>query len=176
MRFGSFRLLMCLGMLLAVSVGVTAEMAGSAGRPATYQGTVQLKGSERCDLSIQVERVSFLITAFGNKYRLVRMLVDCRNQVGLTLSSSTDRLEMEVDKRAIPGVLSLQRSDSTLWDALSDDLRQTLAYPPVIKAGQPVYLFAYFPVDQVKTMPTAFSYTIASLGQTVMLRHLVAAA
>jgi hypothetical protein len=178
MRYCSIRslTLLFLVVLLAAPADSRAEMAGSAGRATPYGGTLDLKDGSRCDLSIQVERVSFLLTSFG-KYRLVRMLVDCRKQAGLMLSSSADRLELALDdKVTVPAVLSLQRSDSALWDALDVGMRQTLAYPPFIKAGEPVYLFAYFPVDQVRTMPRAFSFTIASLGQTVMLQNAATAA
>jgi hypothetical protein len=167
--------LMCLVALLAASPDSWAEMAGGAGRATTYGGMVDLTDGNRCDLSIQVERVSFLLTSFG-KYRLVRMLVDCRKQTGLMLSSSADRLDISVEDRVVPAVLSLQRSDSAMWDALDAGMRQTLAYPSSIKPGEPVYLFAYFPVDQVKTMPRAFSFTIASLGQTVTLQNAATAA
>ena len=68
----------------------------------------------------------------------------------------------------MPAVLSLQRSDSAVWDALDLNMRQTLAYPPAIKPNAPVYVFAYFPADQVNTMPARFTFTIASLGRAVM--------
>ena len=66
--------------------------------------------------------------------------------------------------------------DSAVWDALDLDMRQTLAYPPAIKPNAPVYVFAYFPADQVKTMPARFTFTIASLGRSVTLQVLATAA
>lgn len=164
------------GVLLAAALDGRAEMAGAAGRPSPFVGTIDLTNGDRCELSIQVERVSFLLTAVANKYRLVRMLVDCRKQTGLTLSSAADRLEMTVGNSAVPAVLNLQKSDSAVWDALDLDMRQTLAYPPAIKPNTPVYVFAYFPADQVKTMPARFTFTIASLGRSVTLQVLATAA
>jgi hypothetical protein len=164
------------GVLLAAALDGRAEMAGSAGRASNYVGIVDLGNGDRCELSIPIERVSFLVTTVANKYRLVRILVDCRKQTGLTLSSTADRLEMAIDNRAVPAVLSLQRSDSAVWDAFDLNMRQTLAYPTAIKPNAPVYLFAYFPADQVTTMPARFNFTIASLGRTVTLQVLATAA
>lgn len=164
------------GVLLAAALDGRAEMAGSAGRASNYVGMVDLGNGDRCDLSIQVERVSFLLTSVANKYRFVRMLVDCRKQTGLTLSSAADRLEMTVENSAVPAVLNLQKSDSALWDSLDLNTRQTLAYPPAIKPNAPVYVFAYFPADQVKAMPSRFTLTIASLGRSVTLQVLATGA
>ena len=122
--------LMVAAVLLAAARDGRAEMAGSAGRASPYVGVVDLGNGDRCELSVQVERVSFLLTTVANKYRLVRMLVDCRKQTGLTLSSTADRLELAIENRAVPAVLSLQRSDAAVWDALDMSMRQTLALPP----------------------------------------------
>ena len=164
------------GVLLATALDGRAEMAGSAGRASNYVGMLDLGNGDRCDLSIQLERVSFLLTSVANKYRFVRMLVNCGKQTGLTLSSATDRLELTIDKRTVPAVLSLQRSDSTLWDSFDLNMRQTLAYPPAIKPGAPVYVFGFFPADQVSAMPASFTLTIASLGRSVTLQVLATAA
>ena len=56
------------------------------------------------------------------------------------------------------------------------DMHRMLAYPPEIRAGEPVYVFAYFPIDQVKSLPSGFEFTIASLNQTIRLTHLAPAA
>jgi hypothetical protein len=164
------------GVLLAGALDGRAEMPGSAGRASNYVGMVDLGNGDRCDLSIQVERVSFLLTTVANKYRFARMLLDCRKQTGLTLSSTADRLELTIDNKVVPAVLSLQRSDAAVWDVLDLNTRQTLAYPTAIKPNAPVYLFAYFPADQVATMPARFTYTIASLGRSVTLQVLATAA
>ena len=163
------------GVLLAAALDGRAEMAGSAGRASNYVGTLDLGNGDRCELSIQVERVSFLMTSVANKYRFVRMLTNCGKQSGLTLSSTNDRLALSIDKRTVPAVLSLQRSDSAIWDPLDPNMRQTLAYPPTIKPGAPVYVFGFFPADQVNTMPDAFTWTIASLGRAVTLQEFAAA-
>lgn len=164
------------GVLLAAALDGRAEMAGSAGRASNYVGTLDLGNGDRCELSIQVERVSFLMTSVANKHRFVRMLVNCGKQAGLTLSSAADRLEMNFENNAVAAALNLQKSDSNVWDALDLDMRQTLAYPTAIKPGAPVYVFAYFPADQVKTMPRRFTFTIASLGRSVTLQVLATGA
>jgi len=164
------------GLVLAAALDGRAEMAGSAGRASNYVGMVDLGNGDRCDMSIQVERVSFLLTSVANKYRFVRMYLDCRRETGLTLSSTADRLEMNTDNRTVPAVLSLQRSDGAVWDAFDLNMRQTLAYPAAIKPNAPVYLFAYFPADQVTAMPARFTFTIASLGRSVTLQVLATGA
>lgn len=164
------------GVLLAAALDGRAEMAGSAGRASNYVGTLDLGNGDRCELSIQVERVSFVLTSVANKYRFVRMFVNCGKQTGLTLSSANDHLEIAIDKRTVPAVLSLQRSDSAIWDPLDLNMRQTLAYPAAIKPGAPVYVFGFFPADQVNAMPEKFTWTIASLGRSVTLQVLATGA
>lgn len=161
------------GVLLTAAPDGRAEISGSAGRAPNYVGMLDLANGDRCEVSIQIERVSFLLTSVANKYRFVRMLVNCGKQTGLTLSSAADRLEMTLDKRTVPAILSLQKSDSAFWDSLDLNMRQTLAYPPAIKPNEPVYVFGFFPADQVNAMPASFTLTIASLERSVTLRVLV---
>src|SRR5688572_33235649 len=88
--------LMLAGVLLVTARDGRAEMAGSAGRASNYVGMLDLGNGDRCDLSIQVERVSFLLTTLANKYCLGRMLVVCRNETGLNLLSTGDSREVGI--------------------------------------------------------------------------------
>jgi len=164
--------------LLALSTprAVRSEIGGAAGRPITYTGEVDRGADETCRLSIGLERVAFVLTSLANRYRFVRVLIECRGRTPLVLSSTDDRLDLVLEERTVPGVLSLQRADAELWDGLDATMRQTLAYPPSVRPGEPVYVFAYFPKPGVDDLPRSFSYTIASLGVTVRLEHRVAAA
>jgi hypothetical protein len=188
MYFYSLRLL--LGVLLGMALlagAARAEMGGGEGRPTPFVGAVELPGDAggppvgECRFSIDIERVSFMVTSVADKYRLVRMLIDCRGEGGLILSASDDRLEMQVDDGeggdgVTPGVLSLRQADGAIWDAFDADMRRTLAYPPEVRAGDAVYVFAYFPVTETLSTPGGFQFTIASLGETVRLMNLATAA
>jgi hypothetical protein len=188
MHGNSFRILsgVVLGLVLSAG-GVRAEMGGGEGRPTPFVGQVELPGEAggpptgECRFSIDVERVSFIVTTLADKYRLVRMLIDCRGESGLALSASDDRLAMMVDDGeggdgVTAAVLSLRQADGAIWDAFDADLRRALAYPPEVRPGEAVYVFAYFPVDETRSMPGGFEFTIASLGETVRLMNLATAA
>ena len=162
-------------------------MGGGEGRPTPFVGQIELRGGEgepsegECRFSIDVERVSYMVTTVAGKYRLVRMLIDCRGEDGLVLSATYDRLEMLVDDGEggdgiAAGVLSLRQADGALWDAFDADMRRTLAYPAEIRAGEAVYVFGYFAVDETRSLPHGFQFTIASLNETVRLMHLATAA
>ena len=142
----------CLSSLLFLASGSNAEMGGGEGRPTAFVGQVD-RAEGDCRISIDVDPISLLLTAVANKYRLVRVLIDCRGEASLALSPANDRLEMLVgdgdDGHAI-AVLSLRQADAAVWDAFNTDMRRMLAYPPEVRAGEPVYVFAYFPIDRVE--------------------------
>lgn len=184
----SFRFLFGVFLGLVVLGGsARAEMGGGEGRPTPFVGEILLPGGENepprveCRFAIDVEYVRFMVTTVADKYRLVRMLIDCRGEEGLALSATEDRLEMFVDDGeggdgVTTGVLSLRRADGAIWDAFDTDLHRLLAYPPEVRAGDAVYVFAYFPADEVRSMPDGFRFTIASLGETVRLMNRATAA
>jgi hypothetical protein len=181
MNCHSFRFLLgvFLGLLLLAGSS-RAEMGGGEGRPTPFVGQAVIPDGE-CRFSIDVERVSYMVTTVAGKYRLVRMLIDCRGEGALALSATDDRLEMLVDggdsgNGMASGVLSLRQADGALWDAFDADMRRTLAYPAEIRAGEAVYVFAYFPVDEARSLPHGFQFTIASLNETVRLMNLATAA
>ena len=161
----SFRYLLSVFLGSLVLAGSSeAEMAGGEGR-----------------FSIDVERVSYMVTTVAGKYRLVRMLIDGRGEGALALSPTDDWLEMFVEDGGdtgdgmASGVLSLRQADGALWDVFDADMRRTLAYPAEIRAGEAVYVFAYFAVDETRSLLHGFQFTIASLNETVRLIHLATA-
>lgn len=160
---------------LVLPISAEAEMAGGEGRPTPFVGQIE-HGDGYCEFSVDVERINFLVTTVANKYRLVRMRIGCSGELSLALSSTDDRLEMLVGDDNAVGVLSLRQSDGALWDAFDPDIRRSLAYPPEIRAGEPVYVFAYFPAEEVGSLPYGFEFTIASLDETVQLVNLATAA
>lgn len=175
----SFRLPACLFWCFVLLTGTSnAEIGGREGRPTPFGGQVELANGE-CRFSIDVERVTFLVTRVANKYRFVRMLIDCRGNTTLALSATEDRLDMLVDGgdgAVATGILSLRQSDSSLWNTFDADMRRTLAYPPEVAPDRPVYVFAYFNVDDAASLPDGFEFRIASLDKTVRLMNLTTAA
>jgi hypothetical protein len=161
--------------LLALAGSASAEMGGGEGRPTPFVGEVDLDDGS-CRFSIDVDAINLLVTAVAGKYRLVRMRIDCRGEDDLALSVTGDELHMLVNEERVAAVLSLRQTDPGVWDAFDTDLRRKLAYPPLVSAGEPVYVFAYFPAGEVTSLPQGFELTLASLGETVRLQHLVAAA
>ena len=148
-----------------------ADVGGVAGRVTPFGGVLDLGNGDRCDISIQIERFGFFLSTMANKYRIVRILIDCERQTGLALSATDDRLETTIGTRTVPAILNLPRSDSAVWDGLDPEMQRSLTYPSQVKPREPVYVFGYLPADQVKTMPTNFIFTLAALGRSVTLTN-----
>src|SRR4029077_18555794 len=101
--------LMFAGALLAPLQEGRADVGGVVGRATPFGGGLDLGNGDRCDLSIQIERFGFFLSTMANKYRLVRILIDCGRQTGLALSATDDRLELTIGNRTVPGILNLPR-------------------------------------------------------------------
>lgn len=171
-------------LLLSVALVFTtrafAELAGEQGRPTVYQARVQLDpvSPEEIRLSIEVERVTFLLSSIEGRYRLIRLRVENATQTPLVLSRQNDRIEARLrDGRSLSGILDLRAADSAYWDGLDAQQRQTLAYPERIEAGRApagetvrpevVYLYVFLPAEGFTTLPKMFIYRIASLPQAI---------
>jgi hypothetical protein len=174
-------------LIVLATLHPRGEMSGDRGRPIVMQGAIPGDdGQDRCRLSVEIERVGFLLNTVQGRYKLARVRVENLGTSRVPLSVDRDRLELELGSgEAVPAVLNLQRGDSTFWDSLSADMRQILAYPAAIKAGRApsagaspeiVYLYALFPADRVTDMPRAFTYRIDSIGQPVRIAHRATAA
>jgi hypothetical protein len=166
---------------------IRGEMSGDRGRPIVMQGVVPgQEGQDRCRMSVEIERVGFLLNTVQGRYKLARVRVENLGTSPVALSPERDRLEVELASgETIAASLDLQRTDSTFWDGLSADMRQILAYPATIKASRDprggaspeiVYLYALFPAERVTEVPRAFTYSIDSIGQPVRIVHRATAA
>lgn len=174
-------------LVVLATLHTRGEMSGDRGRPIVMQGAIPGEdGQDRCRLSVEIERVGFLLNTVQGRYKLARMRVENLGTSPVSLSAGRDSLQLELASgETVPAILDLQSADSTFWDALSDDMRQVLAYPSAIKAGRSprggaspeiVYLYALFPADRVTDMPRAFTYRIDSIGQPVRIVHRATAA
>lgn len=138
--------------------------------------------AEQCDFSTELEPVTFKLTSFKDKYKVVRIRVENRKGETIKLAAEKDAIELVLsDGKVVKGTFNLQMLDGPLWDSLSDDLRNALAYPLSIRAAkvadgnrareEVVYFFAFFPAENVPGVPRAFHYTIESLGKTLTLEE-----
>jgi hypothetical protein len=141
-------------------------------------------GRDRARLSVEIERVGFLLNTVQGRYRLARLWFENLGTAPVALSVDRDRLEADTAEGGpVAAVLNLQGNDSAFWDGLSADLRQALAYPQAIRGtsgpgGRPevVYVYAMFPADRLSQIPAAFLYRIESTGQAIRIEQRAAAA
>ena len=137
---------------------------------------------DQCDFSTEIEPTTFKLTAFKDKYKVVRIRAGNRRAKSIKLSPEKDSIELiQADGKSVKGTFNLKAQDGKTWDSLSDDLRSDLAYPAIIRAakaadeartGEEVaYLFAFFPVKDVSNVPRQIRYTIATLGHTVTIEN-----
>lgn len=175
-RFSRFILCASLASVLLLENRSSAEMGGGEGRSTRYEGNIRLREGD-CRFSIDVDRLELLVTAVAGKYRLARVRIACSGDDNLALSAANDRLQMLVrDDARATAVLSLRTAEPTLWGTFDQELQKTLAYPPEVRPGEPVYVFAYFPITEVTSLPFGFELTIASRRETVRLENLATAA
>ena len=182
--------LMVLGILFALDRRSSGSVAGNANPTITFLGEFRgADGRDQYRFIVELERVMFRLLSVQNKYNLVRLRIQNLTAASLALSADKDRLDL-LGKSGAPvqAVLNLQRGDSAWWDGLEPGMRETLAYPVALKGvpaaggGQPsgapesLYFYAFFPSSQVREIPAGFTYTIASLGQTIRIEQRAAAA
>lgn len=152
-------------LVFGIHSSAMAAVGGEEDVPSRYQGDLFLDGS-RCSFTIELDRVLFLVATVADRYRIVPVAVECEG-TNVALSSTDDRFET-ADGAA--GILSLQRFDSQVWDGFDASIRRMLAYPQKIEARKRQVFFAYFRVDDIHGLPYEFSFTIASIAETVYLR------
>jgi len=171
--------------LLLASRAALGDVSGERGRPIVMQGVLEdEQGRERARLSVEIERVSFVLNSVQGRFRLARLRVENLGASPVALSVDRDRLEAEqADGGRVPAILNLQSSDSAFWDGLAAELRQALAYPQSVRGasgpgGRPevVYVYALFPADRLIQVPAAFVYRIESTGQAIRIEHRATAA
>jgi hypothetical protein len=110
-----------------------------------------------------------------DKYRVIRIRVENRTTQPIKLSRDEDIVELILsDHASVRGTFKLREEDGPLWDSLSEDLRNALAYPVSIHGAkgdsantrrpEVLYLFAFFPAGKVSEIPRSFIYTLQSAG------------
>lgn len=165
---------------IAALLPVSAEVSGERGRSTYFRGSLEPGSSftNRCEFSVELEPVTFELNTFRDKYKVVRIRVENWRKDKVKLLPDQDTIELQsAQGDVVQGTFNLRARDPLAWDSLSDDVRDALKYPasiPSVEAqesppGRPavVYLFAYFPADQVTTVPHLFRYKIQSTGRTV---------
>jgi len=170
-----------LGMLVAVQ-SARSDEAGEPGRSVQLRGELEPGGSltNRCEFSTEIEPLTFQLNSFKNKYKVVRIRVANARSEPVKLSHERDAIELELnDGNIVAGTFNLQADDPAIWDALSDEMRDRLAYPlsvhasrtdgPIVLRAEVVYFFAFFPADKITTPPRVVRYTLESLKKTVDL-------
>jgi hypothetical protein len=173
-------------VVLVTSRLTLGEMSGDRGRPILMQGAIAGEGgADRARLSIEIERIGFVLNTVQGRYRLARLRFENISTTPVALSIERDTLEADAGASGpVAAVLNLQSSDSPFWDALSPDMRQILAYPKLVKArpsgpgssAEVVYVYALFPADKVSEVPRSFTYRIDSVGQPVRIAQRATAA
>ena len=143
---------------------------------------------ERCEFSIEVDKIAFVLNSIESKYRLIRVRVDNFSKTPILLSSDKDIFELRFEGDiTVKGLLNLRKADPLLWDSLTIEMREALAYPQTFEPAkvstdggrerpQPIYLFIFFPKDKVPKLPGSFSYRIDSQDKTCDIRENLPAA
>lgn len=138
--------------------------------------------AEQCDFSTEIEPVTFKLTSFKARYKVVRIRVENRKGETIKMSAEKDAIELVLpDGKVVKGTFNLRAQNGPVWDSLGDEMRNVLAYPLSIRAAkvgdgsrareEVVYFFAFFPADKVPDVPRSFQYTIESLGKTITLER-----
>ena len=175
--------LSCIGALwLAALLPASAEVSGERGRSMYFRGQLEPNSSltNRCEFSVELEPVTFELNAFRDKYKVVRIRVENWRKDKVKLSLEQDTIELQsAQGQVVQGTFNLRAWDPVAWDSLSEAMRDALEYPLSLPAANPqesssrraavVYLFAYFPADQVASLPHLFRYRIQSAEKTVTL-------
>jgi hypothetical protein len=171
-------------ILLLALMSTRGELSGEKGRSKRFIGMLDPAASSmnQCEFSVDIERVSFKLNSLKDKYKVICIRVENRMSAPIKLSGDQDAIELEMGSgTVVHGTFNLRGQDGSLWDSLSDDLREALAYPLSIRGAkgdgvnsrQPevVYVFAFFPADKVPDVPRSFQYTIQSLGKAVKIQQ-----
>src|SRR5688500_4058513 len=118
--------------LLLFQKSTDGSISPEAGQLRRYVGGLILGDARenRCEFAIEVDKIAFVLNSLENKYRLIRIRVDNFSQTPILLSSDKDSFELKIDENiTVKGLLNLRKADPRLWDSLSIDLREALAYP-----------------------------------------------
>jgi hypothetical protein len=160
---------------IGLALAATAAL-GAGGRtvndPQTTHTNVQMgAAAEGVIASVTVQHVGYELNSVAGKYRLVPILLRAAGRPGpVTLSREQDRLVVISGTARIPASFELSALDRALWDSLAPQTRTWLTYPDRLDKDGAVMVYAFAPLAELKTPPTAFEYTIKSLATPLLLR------
>lgn len=175
--------------LFLIEQPTTGSISPEAGQPRRYVGGLSLGDAreERCEFAIDVDKIAFVLNSLENKYRLIRIRVDNFSKTPILLSPDKDSLDLKIEENiTVKGLLNLRKADPRLWDSLTVEMREALAYPQTFEPAkvsntgsrdrpQPIYFFVFFPKDKVPKLPGSFIYRVDSLDKTCEIRERPAA-
>jgi hypothetical protein len=156
-------------LVVAAAVVGSVERAaanGGKGKVTTYQASVTMDDQGReVVFSAQLERVLFSLTSVQSKYKLVRIKIDNKSKKDLALSLEKDQIALRVGSETLPGILDLGKQDPAMWDALGPAIRDQIAYPAKVKAGEEENIFVFIAKPALSDLPRDFRYSIESLAE-----------
>jgi hypothetical protein len=120
----------------------------------------------------RLDPVTFALTAFEGKYRIVRVEVENRTNDRIDLDAASDKFVAQIDpNKTASGVLDLSVADGTLWDKIDKERRKLLAYPKTIERKARVSVYVFFPRDQLPDIPASFEWKVADGSRTFQLHR-----
>lgn len=161
-----------------IGTGLIATTALAAGGGAlndpqtTYVGIA--RGTAPDDAlvaTVTVQLVSYELNSVAGKYRLIPVLLRAgRRTTPVTLSLEQDSLIVISNGKRITASFQLSALDRALWDGLSPEMRNRLTYPEQLRAESAMVVYAFAPLAELTSAPSAFEYTIKSLGAPLLLK------
>jgi len=149
--------------VLALSAGSPALGNGGKSKATVYEAELRQPASTGdVRFSASLERVLFGITSVAGKYKVIRIQIDNFSRTTLRLAGNRDRVAVDLGNRTVAGILNLSSTDRALWDSLPAELRQALAYPPVVEPGEQESVFVFLAEPSLTALPVALRYRIDS--------------
>ncbi|HEV8580153.1 MAG TPA: hypothetical protein VGX68_13865 [Thermoanaerobaculia bacterium] len=164
---------------LILGLGVAPVLGnGGKGKTTVYRAEVRQGEGEPIQFSAELEAILFRLNSVRNKYKVVRVKIVNDSSNSLKLSPDQDKIELLFNTGEAPmqGILNLSKRDAALWDSLPADLRQALAYPRIVEAGEEENVFVFIADPNLARLPRHIRYHVASLPDPVEMRDITAAA
>lgn len=119
--------------------------------------------------SIELERYIFPHTNWYGKYRILRVRIANPSKKVIRLSSANDEVRAIVGEKQVRAHLVPSATVPEIWDKLDQDVRDHLAYPKALAAESAIYVYLFFPADELSEVPDVFSWKVSSLEKTVKI-------
>lgn len=166
MRLYKALLILLVSSILATNSLSTALANGGKDQSQHYMARIKLKSGGWIFIEANIERLSYILLSFQNKYKLVPIKVQNEGQSDIRLSAETDKIEVILPNGSkVRAVLDLSTSDPEVWDSLDFELRSQLAYPMVIQAGEEEVVFVFIPGGEGQELPKCFHWWIESMPE-----------